>query len=354
MSKSVWEVYKNSSDTFRQACVTEWRSWLEEVKPETARRKLEARLQSDKNNDHFSARMELYFHHYFKSRGCEIEIHPDLPDTKEHPEFLILHDCGSLILEARISQQEKQSADQEEFANNLRKALRNIDTPHSIDIELDNSMAIPGLGFFLDEIIRFVADNLKRFDKTTAGKTTKEWNRQIMGKSCRIQFRFKRGEGLGCPSQVDVLHVGSIGTKKLYDNIVEKVGRYGDLRNPYVIAMWDLSDWTKQDQYIERQVLYGQLEAVVERDYKGNPIRDYSRIKPDGVFANARHDKVSACVFYTHRLSDTGSEHFRHVYHNPYATAPLPTAIFEGSPQLIPVKTNTGFDISKWTVQPKY
>ncbi len=357
MSKSVWSVYKNSSDTFRQACVTEWRSWLEEVKPETARRKLESRLQSDKNNDHFSARMELYFHHYFKSRGCEIEIEPNLLGRDDHPDFLIHHDLGPFILEARISEAERGFLYQEQFADSLRQALRNVQTAHTVDIDLDNPMELPPLDFS-SEVASFVAEQLGNFDNAIDEEATAEWVKPIMGKSYRLQFRLRRGAGARSPLSegwnLFIITGGWIGVSKLYDNIKGKAVNYGSLDKPYVIAIWDLNTLSMQSQGIEREALYGPLELVIERDHKGHPIGTHPRIKPNGVFENVRHDKVSACVFYTHRLLDICSEHFLHVYHNPYAIAPLPSAIFEGSPQLIPVKTNTGFDISKWTVQPKY
>lgn len=353
MSKSVWEFYKNSSDTVRQACVKDWQQWLAEVESEAARSKLGCRLQSDKNNDHFSARMELYFHHYFKSRGCEIKIEPDISGKGGHPDFLVHHDSGPFILEARISEEEQKFLYQDQFADSLRQALRNVQTAHTIALNVP--IELPSLDY-ISEIASFITMALKEFDSTTVEKTTVGWEKGIMGKSYWLRFRFKRRAGVRRPLlegiNLSVNTGGWIGTDKLYNNIAEKARKYGDLDKPYVIAVWDLSLLRMQSQEIERKALYGSLEIVIERDHKGHPIGEHPRIKPDGVFA--RHDKVSACVFYTHKLLDTCSEHLRHVYHNPYATKALPQAIFADSPQLIPVKTNAGFNISKWTVQPKY
>lgn len=77
----MWEFYSTSTNPVRQACVKEWQLWLDEVPSNADRSRLAQDLKSDEVHKHYSTRLELYFHHLFKSQGDHIEIHPNVVDA---------------------------------------------------------------------------------------------------------------------------------------------------------------------------------------------------------------------------------------------------------------------------------
>ncbi len=54
-------------------------AWLGEV-PEPIRVDLQARLRSDLDNAHLSARLELFVHHHLRSNNWEVQIHPQVSE----------------------------------------------------------------------------------------------------------------------------------------------------------------------------------------------------------------------------------------------------------------------------------
>ena len=75
-------------------------AWLAEVsKPH--RVDLDARLRS-KDDNHFSARLQLFVHNYFHSRGWGVQVHPTVAQSPNHPDFLVEKADASLVVECRI------------------------------------------------------------------------------------------------------------------------------------------------------------------------------------------------------------------------------------------------------------
>ena len=69
--------------------------------PEPHRSEWAKRLKSKLNHPHFSVRLEIVLHHFFKERGWKVRIEPDLPGTKNKPDFLVGKDDHRLIVEAK-------------------------------------------------------------------------------------------------------------------------------------------------------------------------------------------------------------------------------------------------------------
>ena len=83
---------------------------------DTARRRadIEARLRSNREHAHFSACLELFVHHYFHSNGWNVQTHPTMAHSPNHPDFLVDKHDGPILVECRsvfdreeISQQDQ-------------------------------------------------------------------------------------------------------------------------------------------------------------------------------------------------------------------------------------------------------
>ena len=69
--------------------------------PEPNRSAWEKRLKSKLDHSHFSVRLEISLHHFFKERGWEIDIEPELPGTSNRPDFRIRRGASELLMEAK-------------------------------------------------------------------------------------------------------------------------------------------------------------------------------------------------------------------------------------------------------------
>jgi len=67
MNQTIWDFNSQSDNPVRRAYIDELQLWLSEVEVVSERQRLEKDLKSLENGKHFSASLELYFHHYFKS-----------------------------------------------------------------------------------------------------------------------------------------------------------------------------------------------------------------------------------------------------------------------------------------------
>jgi hypothetical protein len=61
---------------------------------------LRQRFRSRDPRQHYAAWWELYLHNLFTSLGYRLTVHPEIPGTKGHPDFLIERDDESFYLEA--------------------------------------------------------------------------------------------------------------------------------------------------------------------------------------------------------------------------------------------------------------
>ncbi len=353
MKQSMWDFYNSSSDPMRQASVTEWQSWLAEVEVSSERQRLENDLHSLGKYKHFSARLELYFHHLFKSQGFRIDFHPILGDSTDHPDFLVHNECAPFYLEATIRHDERSFVEQKAFAELLAEKLLCVCSPHHVHVGIYEPC--PKITF-LPEIKGFLEQQLLLFDEGDEVEKEVVWRKSVHLTSYELLFSLYRGSGACQQLTVSTSWGGFSGISEcLYDSVDKKARKYGSLDLPLVIAVWGLSS---PAQFAEKKALYGAEAVAWSRDCHGNVVEDSVRpiSRPDGIFniiedGQLKHRKVSAVVFYRHRLGDTEHKHILRVYHNPYALKPLAHDIFEGVPQLVPVEVD-GHGEMQWLKGP--
>ena len=97
------------------------------------------RIESQLDHSHFSIRLEIYLHHFFKERGWGIEIEPDLPDTTHKPDFRLRRNDSEILVEAKTlvdsKPVEQQDARLMSLADGLsRKLSRTVSIHPLIDL----------------------------------------------------------------------------------------------------------------------------------------------------------------------------------------------------------------------------
>ncbi|MCH8898105.1 MAG: hypothetical protein IIC33_07415, partial [Chloroflexi bacterium] len=83
------------------AAKTEFLAWLEEV-AEPHQSVWGSRLRSNLDHPHFSVRLELFLHHYFKEHGYKTEIEPEMAVSPNKADFLVLKGSEQYIVEAKV------------------------------------------------------------------------------------------------------------------------------------------------------------------------------------------------------------------------------------------------------------
>ncbi|MDP3062168.1 MAG: hypothetical protein Q8O40_02985 [Chloroflexota bacterium] len=302
---------------------------------------MEARLRSNNENyenDFFSALLELYFNHHFKSNGSNVTLHPAVAGSEEHPDYLIEGKGNSFYLEATIRHEEPEFAKQAAFARALEQELRRINSRHTVWPDI--SAPCPHRSH-LASIRGFLEHELVLFGQSAEAEKDVTWRETTVGTSYQLGFRLKRGSGIARPLEEHPTWGGMSDILRcLYDTIDGKARKYGSLELPFVIAVWGLSS---PDETGEIQTLYGKTVMQWKRDSRGDYIEGSDSVTslPNGIFTRLeqgkyKYSKVSAVAFYGCKLQKTGAEHSLRVYHNPYALRPLPSAVFQGFPQFVP------------------
>ena len=107
------------------------------IYPDSEKFEIRQRLKSDFQ----PAFYELGMHAYFKNQGFDLTIHPKLPNTTKHPDFLVKKDSDDFYVEIKemrmFSDAERLLAKQK---NTLLDSLNRIDSTNFLGVKL-----LPGI-----------------------------------------------------------------------------------------------------------------------------------------------------------------------------------------------------------------
>ena len=307
----------------------EFLTWLEEV-PEPHRTDLNHRLKSTLDAPHFSARLELFMHHYFATGAWSIQIHPDIPGTKNHPDFLVERQGSQCLVECRIVMDRQVVAQQEQRLRQLADELSGKLGTTVILEPLENLPPSLPAKRIRNEINHRIQENHEMLEIDVRG----EHQGARYGIRAIVIFNEDKNEltaGVeGMMSQVQTITARN----QVREALREKASKYGELQLPFVIAVsseMNFPTWTKH----ELDALFGDR---VWNIYPSDQVTETR--KPNGLFSmtrdgDSRYARVSAVLFYRFKWLNNGHEHRMHVYHNPYATMPLDPGIFPDVPQFV-------------------
>ena len=295
--------------------------------PEPNRAAWEKRLKSKLDHSHFSVRLEISLHHFFKERGWEIYIEPELPGTSNRPDFRIRRGTSELVVEAKTVL-DPQPVDQQD--NRLRILVDGVSDRLSRAVSIHPCFDLP--------------------PSLPNRRIAAEIEKKASGAELLQEFRIE-GEHQGHPYSLDVTILladeqtstagvgATIGQAYTVDignptgkAIQEKAIKYGDMDGPFVVAVWPkLGSHFSYPNDDDLVALYG--DKVWNVPAPGVQ-RVEETVKPNGVFTlqradgTRRYSRVSAVM-----VCQLDRPDYPRVYHNPFAGRPLASDILLGIPQ---------------------
>ena len=305
-----------------------------EIVPEPHRTAWKTRLRSKRNDPHFSVRLETFLHHFFKERNWEIEIEPDMPNTRNKPDFLLRKGNINILVEAKTMLDPLYVDQQESRLMDLAKGLsRKLNRTISMHPRIDLPPSLPN---------RRIAAEIEQ--RASNAEPVHEFHVE--------------GEHQGAPYALDVVVIlqrkptptAGVGATisqvyevepghRMRESIQGKASKYGMIDVPYIIAFWPQSSLhfsyrDENDDDDDFEALYG------DKVLGGHNLGEMKpALKPNGLFTMAnenrdpRYRQVSAvAVCYL-------DENSVRLYHNPYAKHAVDKTIFKGIPQKLVDRT---------------
>ncbi len=292
------------------------------------------RLESDLDHSHFSVRLELYLHHYFKSNGWGIEIEPDMPGNQNKPDFRVTRGEDCILVEAKTILDEQITAQQtqrlSQLADNLTKKLSRdvIIQPLS---NLPPRLPTKRIRAQIEQYAKTQADEILEFDLSD-----EHLNAQYSLKVVILPRSSDSSELGGVGGTISGVHTITTG-KRIRDALEQKAGKYGHIEVPFLIAVYGEGQFPVRAKN-ELDALFGDREWLVPKKGAGGVTE---RRRPNGLFVSARegkrrHEGVSAVLFYRFKWLEDTHVHLAHIYHNPCGLRPLDPALFPELPQMVP------------------
>ena len=332
---AIWDVHgwghlAVNNDPPLLAARKEFLEWLDEV-PEPHRSDLESRLKSRLDHAHFSARLELYIHHYAISRGWPTTIHPDVPGTANHPDFLLEPDESPFLLECKSVLDAEAMAQQDQ---RLKRLADDLSRKMGITVILHPLHDLPGnlpVRRIRKEIEQQIHAQIEVQETEIWGDHQGErYGIKVLAFPDNQADDFQGGvEGLVSQAQTITT------SQRIREQLQEKARKYGALGLPFVIAV---SAETKFPARTENEVdaIFGDRVWNIHRTDGVSESR-----RADGLFTmthdgRPRYSRVSAVLVYRFKWLEGGHDHRIHIYHNPNADLPLDQRIFASTPQFVP------------------
>ncbi|MGY0235947.1 hypothetical protein [Longispora urticae] len=240
--------------------------WLDNV-PTTDRRSLLGSIKSGDNHAFDSAFWELYLHEAYRRSGHQVSIHPDLPNSSFHPDFLVEGETGRFYLEAvRVG-----------IAAHKVAETRRLNEVHAVLDQMSPDRFMIGLSHYSigprplpttklrEQVKRWlgsldpvaVADDLAKGFYQDLPKLVHE----VDGWRLEIEALPLKPEAYGKPGRLVGMH--GEGEAQIVDNVTglrkalsSKAKKYGVLDAPLVIAVMSNTDYPTDDREVE-QALFG-------------------------------------------------------------------------------------------------
>jgi len=210
----------------------EFLSWLSEV-PEPHNIDLDRRLKSQLNHPHFSARLELFSHHHFVSNDWNATIHPDLPDTSNHPDFLMeaqgdrfLIECKSVFDQIEVAQQDQRL---HQLAEQVSKKLGVTILLHPLE-DLPQSLPATRIRQEIESRVQVISE-VQEIDIVGEHRGERFSLRAVTLPEAPIGEPAGGVEGLMSPVQI------INNSQRLREQLQEKASKYGELQSPFMIAV---------------------------------------------------------------------------------------------------------------------
>jgi hypothetical protein len=306
--------------------------------PAAGKADLLGRLRSRNDREHVSAVFELSMHELSLRRRYAVITHPDLPGTSNHPDFLLESKRrGSLFLEAIVSGGESDvEAGARRRANQVYDAIdRHVRSPHFLlSVRVRGAPATPPPG-------RRIADQVNAWLRSldpaaiSARSASHRPQKTIPVDGWLLEFSVlpkgsvarerQEGRAIGVRSGMVAVSRPETAIISALDFKAERYGR--EMRRPYVIAL-NIPDPLVGSTSVVEDGLFGPIVVRARETVAG-----YREVesRDRGVFrgpGGPRNKNVSAVLIVVGANAWNPGGKKSCLYHNPWATYPLPAGAF--------------------------
>jgi len=315
--------------------------WFNDV-PTRAQPDILGRLQSTQRHQHFGAYYELVVHQFFKAKGYEVTFHPKIEEYE--PELLVSGNGleKPIIIEVATVFDEPSWEREEDKFDLLLEKLVAIEHYFAVFVS-SVSEAIPDHIDYVN-LVEYVKRQLDSLNSQNCSEPA-----EFEYKKDNLNLKFTAIPTLEKDSilAAHMLPSRFIGTKQLSSALEKKIQKYksvAELRLPFIIAV-NISNVPAGERGL-LNTLFGNVVYRVKKDRNGDLIsaeggRDSSGLftpKP-GLGGKTRNKRVSTVLNVISRWSEHEEDkplqrnHLFHFIHNPGASVPLSTKLFQGYPQ---------------------
>lgn len=293
------------------------------------------KLRSDFRTHFSNALYEVFIHELFIKQGFKMEIHPNIPDSTNHPDFLASKDGIEFYVEATVASELTQDERAiENKTNVVNDAINRINSPYFLISLFEhrfktgkqpNGKAI--VSFFEKEISKYSVEEILENRKADSDDwiRVKFDNEDIL---ITISLIPKPKELIGKKNIRPIgMHIGEVefggGPERSISNSIEKKAkRYGKLDKPLIVCV-NTENSVAITEHAVFDILFGPLKFT----WSTEPGNKDERMQRDweGVFGNYQNHKIKRAsgVFITDVNTGTmvSPEHW--FFKHPFATHPL-------------------------------
>ena len=299
--------------------------WLYQVPPGAERDSWRARLTSKLDHPHFSVRLELYLHHFFKERGWEVDIEPELAGANGRPDFRLRWGGYEILVEAKVVLDpilvQQQDLRLKSLADGLSKKLTRAVSIRPLR-DLPPNLPYGRIASEIEKKANAVA--LVQEFKIKGEPQDPPYELEVT-----IVLEDKPTPHSGVGIAVGQAHDANTG-QRMRRAIIDKSRKYGKPDMPLVIMVWpQASLYHSGPENDDLTALAGDIywQEMLVRQSNGV----FSQKNEDD---SRRYSRVSAVGIYRFSWDwRDNPRHDLHVYHNPYADYPVSRSVFQGIPQ---------------------
>lgn len=341
-SESEYSYYRDSERPPMVAIRTLLEQWFAEV-PASEQLDLAQRFRSRILRQHLSALFELYLHHLLVRSGFQVQFHPDVAGTQNHPDFLVLKDGNArFYLEAIAVGNSTKEESEINRINQVYDTLNALESPDFyVSVSVEGAPASSPAGAKLRKDLKQWLATLNWEDISASYINEEidsipgyEWSHDGWNVTFEPIPKPPEARGSEGVRAIGMTMDGKVRTLKLDRDLKEAVSkkdRYGALTLPFVHAI-QVVDSHRIDRNDVINGLFGQATVALgpNREQIHARLRNGAWVAPGGSI----HRIVSAvCVWSTlEPWNFVTLEPF--TIHNPYAINPLQSDLLQWAQEI--------------------